>query len=238
MDRAPESADVYFYAGIATLIDNHRELAVRAFQRAVRLKPDYVMAHYMLARTYESYDDLRGAVEHYKLAMAIEPDFAPAARELGKLYTRKGLLKDAIEHFQRAVLVMPADMEAQYEYSRALYFDGQYELSWNHLIIARPTEYVAMTFPQIQRRLIMEFGQQWHKEWYKYESGWYYKYPKHYQDYPGWYYNSPDWKNANPGYQRDDSRWYRAFPNMNYYPYYDEDRLRDGFSPEMDTGRR
>jgi tetratricopeptide (TPR) repeat protein len=238
IDRAPESADIYYFAGVATLIDGKRDLAIRAFQRAIRLRPEFVMAHYMLARTYETYDDLRGAVEHYKTALTFQPDFEPAARDLGILYTRKGLIKDAIEHYQRAVLTMPADMEAQYEFSRALYFDGQYEPSWNHLVVARPTEYVAMTFPQIQRRLIMEFGQQWHKDWYKYESGWYYKYPKHYQDIPGWYYNRPDWRGFTPGYQRDDSRWYRAFPDQNYYPYYDEDFLRDGFSPDMDTGRR
>jgi tetratricopeptide (TPR) repeat protein len=237
VDRAPESADVYYFAGIATLIDGKRDLAVRALQRPVRQRPELVMGPYMLARTYESYDDLRGAVEQYRIALTHQPDFAPASRDLGILYTRKGLLKDAIEYLDRAVQIMPADMEAQYELSRALYFDGQYELSWNRLVIARPTEYVAMTFPQIQRRLIMEFGQAWHKEWYKYESGWYYKYPKHYQDYPGWYYNRPDWNGFTPGYQRDDSRWYRAFPDQNYYPYYDEGHLQQGYSPDADSGR-
>ena len=232
IDRSPESEDNYFFAGVACLLEGRHELAIRGFQRAVRLRPDFVMAHYMLARAYEHYDDLRDAVEHYKLALTHAPDFAPAARDLGILYMHSGLLSDSIEYLRRAVDIMPADMEAQYELSRALYFHGEYEEAWNHLIVARPTEYVALSFPQIQRRLIFEFGQLWHKEWYEYKSGWYYKYPKNYYEYPGWYYNKPDWATFNPGYYQEDNEWYRAHPEANYYPYFDKDVYEDDSQAE------
>lgn len=237
IDRAPESADVYFYSGIACMLDNHNELAIRAFQRAVRMNPNHTMARYMLARSYSFYNDLRDAIEQYKTALAQQPDFAPAARELGIIYMQRGLLKDSIEYLQRGIMTMPADMEAQYELARALYFNGDYEKSWDHLTIARPTEYVKLSLPQVQRRLILEFGQQWHREWYDNRPGAPTGYPRSPFDFQGWYFNKPDWKAYEPGYYRDDSKWYRAYPQMNYYPYYDEDRNKEGVQPSLKSGK-
>lgn len=224
IDRAPESADVYYYSGVACVVEQKYDLAIRAFQRAVRIRPDFTLARFMLARSYQKYNDLRDAIEEYRLALGYDPDFAPAARELALLYTKSGLIKESVKYLKTAVDVMPADMDSQYELSRALYFNGEYEESWNHLIVARPTEYVALSFPQIQRRLILEFGQLWHKDWYKYDSQNYYTYPNNYYSYPGWYYDHPDWKNANPGYYQEGHEGYRAFPAQNYNQNFDQDK--------------
>jgi tetratricopeptide (TPR) repeat protein len=52
----------------------HRELAVAAFEGALRYHPDYADAHYHLARTFDELGRREDAEEHWRAFLALAPD--------------------------------------------------------------------------------------------------------------------------------------------------------------------
>lgn len=81
--------------------------AVRCFEAAIRLRPQYVEAHYDLALAVEGWQP-ELAEEHYRLALQYRPTYAQAHNNYANLLLRRKEYGQAIDHYRRALELNPS----------------------------------------------------------------------------------------------------------------------------------
>ena len=74
----------YNNLGHALARQHKTDEAIAAFADAIRLKPNYVEAHYNLGAARLSQQDLDGAISEFEATLRLKPDFEPASRLLAK----------------------------------------------------------------------------------------------------------------------------------------------------------
>ncbi|MEO1020852.1 MAG: tetratricopeptide repeat protein, partial [Pseudomonadota bacterium] len=57
--------------------------ALRSFQKAVDLKPDFAIAHYNIGKVFQEHGHLHTAVKSYRQAISMAPNYADAHANLG-----------------------------------------------------------------------------------------------------------------------------------------------------------
>jgi len=111
--KASNKARPHLNLGRAYERAGETEKAIRAFQRALELKPGWAKAHSNLGAVYGRSDDLEKALFHIQKAIEIEPGYAAAHNNLGTLLARSGRLDLAVVSYLRAL-----DLEPQYSRTR------------------------------------------------------------------------------------------------------------------------
>lgn len=103
---------VYFNnLGNLYLSNGSIELAVEAYQRAVRLKEDYTEAKFNLANAYVEFDDYGLAEIFYLRALETTPEFTPALKNLGELYVIQNKWSEALICYENLNAMEPANEE-------------------------------------------------------------------------------------------------------------------------------
>jgi tetratricopeptide (TPR) repeat protein len=73
----------------------------------LRLKPDYLEAHYNLGVALIRLGKPQEAIRHWEQAVRINPDFAEAHYDLGHASEELGRTTEAIEHYEQALRLRP-----------------------------------------------------------------------------------------------------------------------------------
>ncbi len=94
-------------SGSALLEKGQTDEAIRQYQEAVRLKPDYAEAHNNLGVALDTNGQTDEAIRELQEALRLKPDFAEAYYNLGKALGRKGQTDEAIRQFQEFVRLKP-----------------------------------------------------------------------------------------------------------------------------------
>lgn len=110
----PRSFQWPYLLGCVYQETGRREQAIRAFSEALRLNPDYPVAHARLGQLYLEGDRLADAEQHLKRYMALEPKDWLGHIGLGRLALRRKQLDVGLQHLQRAVELGPNDFQAHY----------------------------------------------------------------------------------------------------------------------------
>jgi tetratricopeptide (TPR) repeat protein len=110
----PDSAEAYFNLGLAY---NRAGLfyesdALRAFEQAISLKPNYPEAYLRLAWLYQKQDRFNDAIEACKQALGYKPDYSKAYSALGSVYVSLDRDEDAAESFLQAIKLDPQNAAA------------------------------------------------------------------------------------------------------------------------------
>ena len=92
-------------------------LAVKSLEKAIKLKPDYAPAHYLLAVAYDQQGKREEAITKLEKLEEIAPGDIGGSFQLGMLYWRKGETDKAQEKFEKVTKLNP-------NYSNALYMLG------------------------------------------------------------------------------------------------------------------
>lgn len=108
-DLQPELApvDTHFNLGLNFAEQGQPDLAIRAYQRAVHLKPDWAEAHCNLGNLYSAKGQLDEAIASLKRAVALNPNFIEALSNLGNAYAKQGDLDSALNYHQKAIALRP-----------------------------------------------------------------------------------------------------------------------------------
>ena len=112
-----------YYLGEAGM---HKE-AIEAYRQAIRIKPDYAVAHYNLGVAYGKSGMYREGIEALKQAIRIEPDHAKAHYSLGVAYGKSGMQKESIEAYKQAIRIKPDLAEAHNNLGVAYGKSGMYK---------------------------------------------------------------------------------------------------------------
>ncbi len=99
--------------------------AIRQYQEALRLKPDYADAHYNLGIALAKKGQIDEAIRQFQEALRLKPDYAEAHYNLGIALGQKGQTDEAIRQFQEALRLKPDHAEAHNNLGLALDKKGQ-----------------------------------------------------------------------------------------------------------------
>lgn len=119
LDIDQNSVEAIFRLAVAKGYAMEREEAAQLYQKAVKLKPDFTMAHYNLALNYRERGRIEEAVEAMERATQAEPDFIAGHAQLGDMMMRAGRYDEAVERLQLAVKLSPRDPRLQSLLARA-----------------------------------------------------------------------------------------------------------------------
>jgi serine/threonine protein kinase/Tfp pilus assembly protein PilF len=105
------------HALLGSLLDfqNRHKEAADAFRGAIRARPNFAEAHYMLGTVYHrNPEKLDAAADALREAIHHKPGFAEAYNELGNVYCDLGKLDAAADAFQKAIRHRPKYAQAHY----------------------------------------------------------------------------------------------------------------------------
>ncbi len=111
--------------GTALVEKGQIDEAIRQFQEAIRLKPDYVEACNNLGFALDKKGQTDKAIRQYQEAIRLAPDAAVAHNNLGTALVEKGQIDEAIRQFQEAIRLKPDDAVAHNSLGIALDKKGQ-----------------------------------------------------------------------------------------------------------------
>ena len=97
---------------------------ISQYLEVIRLKPDYVDAHYNLGNALRTKGRFDEAILQYQEAIRLEPDRAESHNNLGAVFAVKGRLDEAIRQFQEAIRLKPDYPQAINNLARALAMKG------------------------------------------------------------------------------------------------------------------
>jgi len=89
--------------------------AIKNFQQAIALKPDFAEAHYHLGESYMEVGESKKAVAAFKEAVNRKPDFAEAYHQLGRAYLAEKDDKKAVESYNEAIRLAPQSKTSYYD---------------------------------------------------------------------------------------------------------------------------
>ena len=142
-------------------MQNNYPEALRQYQKAIELKPDFYTAYYNMGTLYQAMNDLKKAVQAYRKALDLHPDYREAwynlgmaleyndeGEEFGKGFDAEGT-KAA---FLKAIEVDPNSLDSyialgvcyqhtgEYQRSKEIYEEAirrndKYELAWYNLAL-------------------------------------------------------------------------------------------------------
>ena len=70
---------------------------------AIKIKPDYALAHYNLGIALVAEGKNEEATSHYKMAIKLKPDYDEAHYNLGVTLVAEGNNEEAISHYKMAI---------------------------------------------------------------------------------------------------------------------------------------
>lgn len=103
------------------------EKAVSHFREALRLKPDYVEAHYNVALALESQGKLEPAAAHLLEALRLQPVLPSAMVNLGGIYLKQGKNKEGKALLEKAIEIKPQLVQAYVNLGSAYLSEGRTE---------------------------------------------------------------------------------------------------------------
>jgi tetratricopeptide (TPR) repeat protein len=100
---APDSADVHFQFGVASLDADDTEQGLQELQKAVRLDPRHAEARERLGIALAMQGELKPAEEHLKVAVVLRPDAAMARSNLGLVVAKQQRFEEALRHYNASL---------------------------------------------------------------------------------------------------------------------------------------
>ena len=94
------------YAGLSLMDD-----AVKSYEKAVAIKPDYADAHFNLGNILRDLGELDGAIKSFVKTIEIMPEYDEAQYNLGVTLQELGQLDEAIEQYEKALSINPENTD-------------------------------------------------------------------------------------------------------------------------------
>lgn len=94
--------------------------AIKAYNKALAIKPDYETAHFNMGNALRSQGKLAEAIEAFNKAIDIKSDFILAFMNIGNVFKAQGKPEEAIEAYKKAIAINPDFAEAYHNISFVL----------------------------------------------------------------------------------------------------------------------
>jgi tetratricopeptide (TPR) repeat protein len=122
----------HYDLGLALIVERRFDRAKEAFEKALRLKPNFPEAFLNLGVVAHAQGQLDEAMKHYGRARALGLDDGSLNYNMGRALAATGKYVDAIARYRRAVDVQPDDAEARRALGNALFLQQETEEAIAH----------------------------------------------------------------------------------------------------------
>nr|AAR38498.1 TPR repeat protein [uncultured marine bacterium 583] len=116
----PNEPLLFNISGVCYKAVGELDEAVKSFEKALAIKPDYTEVNYNLGLTLQELGRLDAAVKSYEQALDIQPDYAEAHNNLGITLKELGQLDAAVQCYEKALAINPDYAEAHNNLGNAL----------------------------------------------------------------------------------------------------------------------
>jgi len=112
ISQYPNESLLYNINGVCFQATGQLEMAVKCFEKAVAIKPDFADAHFNLGLMLQELNKLKAAVKSYKVTLALQNNYVKAHNNLGIIYKELGQMRDAVKSYEQAIDLQPDYAEA------------------------------------------------------------------------------------------------------------------------------
>jgi tetratricopeptide (TPR) repeat protein len=126
-------SDAQVLFGLLLLRDGQLSEAIAPFQAALRLRPEYALAHSNLGLTLMSLGRVPEAMDHLHEALRIEPTLVEARSNLGRALIEAGRIEEAIRQLEQALATKPSFAPAHYNLALAREQQGRLPAAIQHV---------------------------------------------------------------------------------------------------------
>jgi tetratricopeptide (TPR) repeat protein len=132
-------ASVDYYAeahnslGITLVRLGRPQEAMRHWERALQIRPDYIEVHNNMADILRRSGKLEEAMQHWEQVLRIHPDDAATHNNVGVASEQTGRTQQAIGQYEQALRIKPDFAEAHNNLGAALWRSGKLEEAIGHL---------------------------------------------------------------------------------------------------------
>ncbi|XZN91798.1 MAG: tetratricopeptide repeat protein [Microcoleus sp.] len=148
-DRIPEAREIY-EAGLAiqpdsaslynnlgqVLLDKNPDGAIAAYQRAIELESDLVLAHYNLGKAWQIQGEHSAAVACFDRVVELNPDYISGYTDAGFSLMALGKITQALGYFAQAIAVKPDFVEAYCDLAQREQFARDDDDEYSKAIVA------------------------------------------------------------------------------------------------------
>jgi len=131
LDADSRVVEAHYLLGTVFREEGRLDLAIQAFQGAIKLDPHYLRAYNVLASTQAQKGNLSEAVENYKLAIVIQPRSATAHTGLADVYVKQGKWSEAIAELRTVITNNPKNLNGRLALAQLLETRGDPTSSLN-----------------------------------------------------------------------------------------------------------
>jgi len=127
----PNESLLYNISGVCYKASGQLEMAIKCFEKASILKPDFADAHYNLGLTLQELNQLNAAVKSYQVSLDLQKSYFKAHNNLGVIYQELGQMGDAVKSYEKAIDLQPNFAEAHNNLGTTLQEMGQLDEAAN-----------------------------------------------------------------------------------------------------------
>lgn len=98
-------------SGNASSAQNSFDQSLKAYESALKIKPNFSDAAYNIAFTYQTMNDIPNAIRYYQKTLAIDPNHGRAQFTLGELFEHQGDTKNAALYYCQFLKSSRKDIE-------------------------------------------------------------------------------------------------------------------------------
>ena len=129
-------AELYYGLGSTLKRRGRLKEAIKNYNQAVRIKPDYAEAYYKLGGIFALQGKIDPAIKQYRKALEIEPEYAEVHYNLGLAFHLQGKTADAMNRYQRAIEIRPDYADAHINLGVLFQSQGKFDMAISHYLEA------------------------------------------------------------------------------------------------------
>ena len=132
LKKVPKHPVALHFLGISKIQNGQSDKGIDLVREALSVKPDYVEAHYNLARALQTIGRLDEAAIHYNKVLAVSPNNADAQNNLGAILLEQKRFDEAIMHFEKSLAINRTNPQSHSNIGVALTELRRYDLAIPH----------------------------------------------------------------------------------------------------------
>ena len=115
--KSPHQSRQHYNLGAALARKGELDDAIKNYNTALKIDPDYVKAYYNLGNALAQKGDAEASIYNYRKALQLNPDFFEAYYNIGRILSNQGKTGEAIHNYREALIINNEMTQALYNLS-------------------------------------------------------------------------------------------------------------------------